>query len=63
MKEAYSGNGKIINSDFLNNLDIETAKKKIIDEIEKKKLEKEKLYLDLKTGEFLGNVIGDAPFR
>ena len=34
LKEAYTGNGKIVNSDFLNNLDIVQAKKKIIDQIE-----------------------------
>ena len=31
LKEAFSGNGKIINSDFLNDLDISIAKKKIIE--------------------------------
>ena len=35
LTEAFTGNGKIINSDFLNNLDISAAKDKIIDEIEK----------------------------
>ena len=40
LKEAYTGNGKIINSDFLNGLDIDEAKEKIIKEIEKKKLVK-----------------------
>ena len=38
LKEAYTGNGKIINSDFLNNLDISIAKEKIIEEIEKRKI-------------------------
>jgi leucyl-tRNA synthetase len=37
--EAYTGDGKIINSDFLNNLDVDKGKLKIIEEIEKKKLE------------------------
>ena len=46
LKEAYTGDGKLINSDFLNGLDIEEAKEKIINEIEKKKLEKKKLYID-----------------
>ena len=41
LSEAYVGNGKIINSDFLNELDITTAKEKIIYEVEKKKLVKE----------------------
>ena len=36
LSEAYVGNGKIINSDFLNELDITTAKEKIIYEVEKK---------------------------
>ena len=46
LKEAYTGNGKLINSNFLNGLDIVNAKKKIIDELEKKNLGKKKLYLD-----------------
>ena len=46
LNEAYTGNGKIINSDFLNNLDIDEAKEKIINEIEKKKIEKKKHYID-----------------
>ena len=28
LSEAYTGNGKMINSDFLNGLDVEEAKKK-----------------------------------
>jgi len=36
--EAYTGDGKIINSDFLNNLDVDKGKLKIIEEIEKKKI-------------------------
>jgi len=38
MTEAYTGNGKLINSDFLNNLDIDEAKKEIIKRIEKEKI-------------------------
>ena len=38
LQEAYTGPGKIINSDFLNNLDIDKAKEKIINEIENKKI-------------------------
>ena len=37
MKQAYTGIGKLINSEFLNNLDITEAKKSIIKEIEKRK--------------------------
>ena len=46
LTEAYVGEGNIINSDFLNGLDIESAKFKIINEIEKRKLGQKKLYLD-----------------
>ena len=48
LKEAYTGTGKIINSDFLNGLDIEKAKEKIIKEIERKKIGKEKILYRLK---------------
>ncbi len=48
MKEAYVGSGKMINSDFLNNLEIEKAKKKIIDEIEEKKIGKKQTLFRLK---------------
>ena len=48
LKEAYLGDGKIINSEFLNNLNIDIAKKKIIDEIEKKKLGVKKTLFRLK---------------
>ena len=48
LKEAYTGEGKIINSDFLNGLDIEEAKEKIINEIEKKKLGQKKTLFRLK---------------
>ncbi len=43
--EAYTGDGKLINSHFLNDLDVKTAKEKIIDHIEQIKLgKKETLY-------------------
>ena len=48
LDEAYTGNGKIINSDFLNNLDIDKAKEKIISEIEKQKIGKKKTLFRLK---------------
>ena len=38
LTEAYTGYGSLINSDFLNGLDVEAAKNKIINEVEKKKL-------------------------
>ena len=46
--EAFVGEGKMINSDFLNDLDVSTAKKKIINEIEKKSLGKGKTTFRLK---------------
>jgi leucyl-tRNA synthetase len=48
LQEAYTGSGKIINSDFLNGLDIQSAKKTIIAEIEKKKIGKKKILYRLK---------------
>ena len=38
--EAYTGDGKIINSDFLNNLNVTEGKSRIIQEVEKNKLGK-----------------------
>ncbi|MDA7715596.1 leucine--tRNA ligase, partial [Pelagibacteraceae bacterium] len=48
LHEAYTDSGKIINSDFLNNLDISTAKEKIIKEIEKLEIGKRKTLYRLK---------------
>ena len=46
LTEAYSGDGTIINSDFLNGLKVDDAKIKIIKEIEKRKIGQKKLLLD-----------------
>jgi len=48
MKEAYTGDGKVINSEFLNNLSVEQAKQKIIKEIERKKIGNKKISFRLK---------------
>ena len=48
LKEAYTGSGTIINSSFLNNLDVESAKIKIIKELENKKIGKKKVTFRLK---------------
>tara|TARA_B100000575_G_scaffold289595_1_gene291662 strand:+ start:4284 stop:6800 length:2517 start_codon:yes stop_codon:yes gene_type:complete len=48
LQEAYTGNGKIINSDFLNGLDVENAKKKIIELIEESKIGAKKTLFRLK---------------
>ncbi|MDB3857901.1 leucine--tRNA ligase [Pelagibacteraceae bacterium] len=48
MNEAYTGNGKIINSDFLDGLNIDEAKKTIIEKIESKKIGKKKTLFRLK---------------
>ena len=48
LETAYTGDGKIINSDFLNNLNIFQAKEKIIDIIEEKKIGKKKILYRLK---------------
>ena len=48
LNEAYTGSGKLINSDFLNGLEVDKAKIKICDEIEKKGLGKTKTLFRLK---------------
>jgi len=48
VKEAYTGNGKMINSEFLNGLDISQAKKTIIDKIIEKKIGKKQTLFRLK---------------
>ena len=48
LKEAYVGYGNIINSEFLNGLDVESAKKKIIERIQSDKLGKSKTLYRLK---------------
>ena len=48
LNEAYTGPGKIINSDFLNGLDISSANIKVISEIEKNKIGKKKTFFRLK---------------
>ena len=60
---AYTGAGKIINSDFLNDLDIDVAKEKIILEIEKLGIGKRKTLFRLKDWGFQDNVTGDALYR
>ncbi len=48
LKNAYSGDGIIINSDFLNNLNVSNAKEKIISEIEKRNIGKKRVTFRLK---------------
>ena len=48
MKEAFTGDGKIINSDFLNGLNIDSAKKVIIEKIEKNEIGKKQTLFRLK---------------
>ena len=48
LNEAYTGNGLLINSDFLNGLDIKSAKNTIINEIESKGIGKRKTLFRLK---------------
>ena len=47
-KKAYIGAGKIINSDFLNNLNTEEAKLKVIETLVSKKIGKQKISFRLK---------------
>ena len=48
IENAYTGDGKIINSDFLNGLTVPDAKEKIVKEIERKKIGKKKITFRLK---------------
>ena len=48
LDEAYTGDGHLINSGFLNDLDIEIAKERIINEVEKKGIGKKKTQYRLK---------------
>ena len=48
LTEAYTGPGKIVNSDFLNGLTIDEAKKLIIKKIEEKNIGKRKTLFRLK---------------
>ena len=48
LKKAFTGDGIIINSEFLNNLSIAQAKEKIIKEIEKKQIGNKKVTFRLK---------------
>jgi leucyl-tRNA synthetase len=48
LAEAYIGNGKLINSSFLDGLDIIQAKDKVINEIEKKNIGKKRTLFRLK---------------
>ena len=48
LSEAFTGSGKIINSDFLNNLNIKEAKEKIIQIIERENFGKRKTLFRLK---------------
>ncbi len=48
LREAYTGVGKIINSEFLNGLDVEIAKKKIIEQVEQNNFGKKKVLFRLK---------------
>jgi len=48
LQEAFTGNGKLINSEFLNDLNIDDAKRKIINLIEQKNFGKRKTLFRLK---------------
>ena len=63
LKEAYIGDGKIINSDFLNGLNVENAKTKIIEKIQSLSLGRKKTLYRLKDWEYPGKDIGVAQFQ
>ena len=47
-EQAYTGNGKIINSDFLNGMNIEDAKEKVVSMLSEKQMGKKKVTFRLK---------------
>ena len=61
--EAFTKDGILFNSDFLNNLTVNQAIQKINEVITKKKLGKKKLHFVLKIGEYLDRDIGVAQFQ
>ena len=61
--EAFTEDGILFNSDFLNNLTVNQAIEKIIKVITKKKLGKKKLHFALKIGVFLDKDIGVVQFQ
>ena len=63
LNEAYTGNGKIINSEFLDNLDVVKAKEKIILMIEEKKIGKKKTLFRLKDWGISRQRYWDALFQ
>ena len=59
LTQAYVGNGSLINSDFLDGLQVSDAKEKIIKEIEKNKIGKRKILFRLKRlGYFQTAILG-----
>ena len=48
LKEPYTGDGHLINSDFLNGLDVKNAKEKIIEIIQERKIGEKKISLRLR---------------
>ena len=61
--KAFDGDGIIINSEFLNGLNISDAKDKIISVIVKKNIGKKKISYRLKIGEFLDKDIGVVRYQ
>ena len=60
IQKAYTGTGTLINSDFLNGLTVEDAKKLIIDKLRKLALGKKEHFLGSKIGVFQDKDIGDV---
>ena len=60
-KEAFTGSGKIINSDFLDGMSIDDAKEKVIEEIEKKIFRNQKDIIPFKRlGDFETKILGKS---
>ena len=62
-KTAFTGDGKIINSDILNGLSTTDAKNKIIQEIQTRGIGEKKLIIDLRIGVYQDKDIGAAQYQ
>ena len=61
--EAFIEDGLLINSEFLNGLNVERAKEEIINKIETENIGSKRLILDYVIGVFLDRDIGDVLYQ
>ena len=62
-EEAYVGDGRLINSDFLNGLDVDAAKRRVIDELERRGVGAAEVTYRLRDWACRGSATGDVRSR